>query len=176
MRKRRFMLNERTIGMIILAILLLAGVGVGICMKAYVMPEPVLAREIQVAEEARSFVAENGELLRQAMASFGNEDTEMWDAFYRETPINDFYLEDWHDGVQLWSFELDSTSSSGALGGCYYNIFYCERNPRDKIYDWFGDRSGMWEDMGITQRYWHNGNEIYLEELGNNFWFGYCYC
>lgn len=176
MRKKRFQLTGRTVGIIILAILLTAGMGIYICMKTYVMPEPEPTREIQIAEETRAFVTENEDLLRQAMASFGNEDPEMWDAFYNGTPINDFYLEDWHDGVQLWTFELDSTSSSGALGGCYYNIFYCESNPRDKIYDWFGDRSGMWEDMGIVQRYRHNGNEIYLEDMGNNFWFGYCYC
>lgn len=176
MRKRRFQLTGRTVGIIILAILLTTGLGIYICMKTYVMPEPEPAREIQIAEETRAFVTENEDLLRQAMASFGSEDPEMWDAFYNGTPINDFYLEDWHDGVQLWTFELDSTSSSGALGGCYYNIFYCESNPRDKIYDWFGDRSGLWEEMEIAQRYWHNGNEIYLEDLGNNFWFGYCHC
>lgn len=187
MRKKRFQLTGRTVGIIILAILLTAGLGIYICMKTYVMPEPEPAREIQIAEETRAFVTENEDLLRQAMASFGSGDPEeadaffrktpeVWNTFFRETPINNFYLEDWHDGVQLWTFELDSTSSSGALGGCYYNIFYCESNPRDKIYDWFGDRSGMWEDMGIAQRYRHNGNEIYLEKLENNFWFGYCYC
>lgn len=176
MRNKRLRLNERTVGIIMLGILLLAGLGIYLCMKTYVMPEPSLSREIQVGKETRAFVADNEELLLQAIASFGNGNSEMWDAFYRETPINDLYLEDWHDGVQLWCFELDSTSSSGALGGCYYNIFYCESNPRDKIYDWFGDRSGMWEDMGIAQRYLHNGNEIYLEKLENNFWFGYCYC
>ena len=176
MGKRRFQPDGRTVGIIILVILLMAGLGIYICMKTYVMPEPMPTREIQIAEETRAFVSENEDLLRQAMASFGSGDSETWDAFYYGTPINALCLEDWHDGVQLWSFELDSTRSSGALGGCYYNIFYCESNPRDKIYDWFGDRSGMWEDMGIAQRYQYNGNEIYLEELGNNFWFGYCYC
>ena len=176
MRKRRSVLNEGTVGIIILSILLLTGIGVYICTKTYVLPEPEPAREIRIAEEARSFVVENEYLLWQAMSDFSNGNSEELKAFYSETPMNDLYLEDFYDGVQLWSFELDYTSSSGALGGCYYSIFYCESNPRDKIYDWFGDRSGLWEDMGISQRYRHNGNEIYLEKLENNFWFGYCYC
>lgn len=176
MRKRRFQLTGCTVGIIMLLILLMAGLGIYICMKTYVMPEPPLSRDVQVGEETRAFVAENEELLLQAMKSFSNDDTKTLDAFYRETPVNDLYCERFWNGIQLWSFELDSTNSFGVLGGCYYNIFYCESNPRDKIYDWFGDRSGMWEDMGIAQRYRHNGNEIYLEDLGNNFWFGYCYC
>lgn len=177
MRKNQFRLNERTVGTIMLIILLLAGAGIYMCTKTYVMPEPALLDwKIKACEEARTFAAENQTLLLQAMSNFGNEDSEAWDAFFRDTPVNDLYFEDFHDGVQLWSFELDSTSSSGALGGCYYNLFYCKTNPRDKIYDWFGNRSGMWEDMGIAQRYMHNGNEIYLEKLENNFWLGYCYC
>lgn len=174
MGKRRFQLSERTVGIIILAILLLAGMGIYICMKTYVMPEPVPTQKVLISEEMRAFVSENEELLLQAMDLLHEEDA--LKMFYRETPVNDLYCEKFWDGVQLWSFELDSTNSFGVLGGSYYNLFYCETNPRDRIYDWFGDRTGMWEDMGIAQRYLHNGNEIYLEELGNNFWFGYCYC
>ena len=175
MQKRRYGFSEATVGRIIAMILLLACVGVYIGGKTAVMPEPVLSSKIQIGEEVRSFAAENEDLLRQAMAALRSGDQDALNRFFDETPVNDLYLEDFHDGVQLWSFELDSTSGS-ALGGCYYDLFYCKTNPRDKIYDWFGDRSGMWEDMGIAQRYMHNGNEIYLEKLENGFWFGYCYC
>ena len=65
MHKRQFQLNERTVGIIMLVILLIAGLGIYICMKTYVMPEPSLSQEVQIAEEARAFVAENEDLLWQ---------------------------------------------------------------------------------------------------------------
>ena len=131
--------------------------------------------EIDRSKEARSFAAENEELLLKAMASFHTQEKETFDTFFSETLVNDIYYEEFNDGVQLWTFELDSTRGS-ALGGNYHSLFYCKTNPRDKIFDWFGDRTGMWEETGIVQIYRHNGNEIYLEKLDNHFWYGNCLC
>jgi len=158
---------------------------------------------IELREATIRFVRENEALLQRAVQELKILPKDTHEVFYHNvakeyianngthhTLENQFLIDLLEDTVVdyidrengSWMFHLEYGEDSLFESKCYF-IVHSEKDPSADLYD-----SGIWNEQGSGKSaHWQTGNgeppdrhlgrksDLYLEEIGNNFWYFYEY-
>jgi len=195
-------LREGWIIAVILAVFLLAAALILVLpgRHAPFIPDPgtgVPGEKLKYREEAIAFVRENEALLHRVMHEVNKfpgdvdcvdlsrfVDMETYDApvlrgdfmyvlenEYLKSTLENTILDQLNPGRDVWKFSLDF-SSGIATSSRYYDIICCAQDPAPHIEPVSG---GAWQDCGNGRLYTRDHVKLYLEEIGNGFWYSYIF-
>lgn len=88
---------------------------------------------------------------------------------YLESTLENTILEKLIPGKEVWTFSLDY-SSGIVTSSVYYDILYCAQDPAPYVEPVSG---GTWQEYGNGRLYTKDHVNLYLEEIGNGFWYSY---